>query len=268
MGLYRALYFTPYALTLEREHTTRYVEILIALAPAIGGLLIASSAYSPAALYSAAAILIALSLIPAFFIPVRYEGFAWRYRETFHELVARKHRKLLGIAFLDGIEATALLLLWPILVWTLVPFSRLGLIISITLLLGLCVRYYLQRAGWRPKPLHQALVEISASLLRITATGAVAVIAIDAYARSGADAGQRGIDIPTHEQMADNHTYLDEYSVLKDMGNGLGRIFLCLTIALMAQASFQAAVFVAFACAALASALSLYISRAHERTAF
>src|SRR3989338_1307746 len=125
IGIYRALYFVPYkveaAQTGARFPLT--VEIMIAIVPAFAGIFLAANgAASVWLLYSAAA-LILVSALPLMNLRESYEGFSWKYRETFAELISPEYRKLAIRAFLEGAEGAAFLFVWPIAAFLILGWS-------------------------------------------------------------------------------------------------------------------------------------------------
>ena len=267
LGVYRALYFVPYGLLPAKRATGS--EILIALMPAAAGVLIASTHF-PAYLYACAAVIICVSVFPLFRVTERHEGFAWSYRGTFHQLVARDNRQLLLLSLCEGVEGAALLLIWPLAVWMLLAqsFPLLGVVLSLTLLVSMMVRTGLRGAGFVATPLVSSTVILSSWVLRIFAANAGAVILIDTYA-GAADESRRGMDTAVHEQVADNRSFVDEYTALKEMATSLGRIMLCVLIGVLAPLSSLSAIFAGtFVIAACAGAISLYATHRRPRASF
>lgn len=271
MGIYRALYYVPYELSRGGSSRIAFLEILIALMPACAGVLIATGFHMPQTLYFAAAAICVLALLPIYFMPDKHEGFSWSYRQTFHELFAPQHRTLLAISVTEGLEATTLLLVWPISIWLLVEqsYPLLGVILSSTLLLTMVSRLVLRRLGVVPTPVVAAAISVSGWALRYFAGNAVSVMLIDAYAHAPTDPRKKGFDLATHEHVVDNHTYVDEYTALKEMGNALGRILMCALIVLLSL-SLNPALVVggAFVGAASASVATILLMRGHRRSAF
>ena len=144
-GLYRALYWAPYVV----EHRfageqPRYLEreLLIALLPALAGILLARGNIIPGQLLFIGSAVLLISLIPLLNITERYEKFSWGYVETFTRLLSRKNHRILIEGILLGIENTALLLLWPIALLLIVAGSNalFGIVLTITMLMALLLR--------------------------------------------------------------------------------------------------------------------------------
>lgn len=270
LGVYRALYFTPYSIIAHAGKRVAYVEIFILLLPAAIGFLLMLGVLTPALLFIGASIVLAVSMLPIYWIEDQHEGFAWGYRESFHQLFDLRHRTLLIASLCDGIEAAALLLVWPIVIWLVLGGSMalLGLMMSVTLLLALLIHALFRRFSFSPSATHEVLIRMSVWVLRSIAGTAGAIVLIDTYG-SSSSTHSRGIDRVSLEQAADNHTYVDEYTALKEMGNGLGRVLACLMIGIFAPLlTIGTTTTGVFVIVAAVSALSVYVARQHARTAF
>lgn len=272
MGAYRALYWVPYEVALvgqAREvlpSRTRYAaEILVAFMPVVAGLLLTYGPVSPIVLLSLAAVLSVVSILPLSGMRDVHEGFVWNYRQTFHELFSHSRRRMTLEAVMHGIEGAALLLLWPLVVFILLDWSypMLGVVLSVTYLFGLFIRSLFHTPLSRASSSTLALLAASAWIMRLTVGGAVGVILVDTYFYIGSRPQRRGIDMGTYEQSADNATFVDEHTALKEMGIALGRLSVCLLVVmLIAVTSIPLTFMIAFLCAAGAAAYSIYLARA------
>jgi hypothetical protein len=274
MGTYRALYWVPYAVAREASPTHRKgyrgTEIIVALMPALAGLALTSSPIAPIGLLCAAAVLAICSIFPLAGMRDVYEGFLWGYRQTFHELFAHSRRRMTLGAVSSGIEGAALLLFWPLVVFVLLNWSypMLGIVVSVTYLVTLSLRGLVERPLSHLGSPVLALLAASAWIMRLTVGGAIGVILVDTYFYVGSRPPTRGIDSSTFEQTADNTTFVDEHSALKEMGLALGRIIICLIVAVLASFVSVPLTFVtAFLIAAAAAAYSVYLGRTPPRIA-
>ena len=272
MGAYRAFYWVPYEVALVEQareimpSRTRYAaEILVAFMPAVAGLLLTYGPVSPIVLLSVAAVLSVVTILPLSGMRDVHEGFIWNYRQTFHELFSHSRRRMTLEAVMHGIEGAALILLWPLVVFILLNWSypMLGIVLSVTYLLGLFIRSLFHSPLSRASSSTLALLAASAWIMRLTVGGAVGVILVDTYFYIGSRPQRRGIDVGTYEQSADNTTFVDEHTALKEMGIALGRLLVCLLVVmLIAVASVPLTFMIAFLCAAAAAAYSIYLGRA------
>ena len=262
MGTYRALYWIPYEVQRESVNTpTR--ELLLAFIPAVSGILLVSGLPVALLLYSAAC-LFALSIFPTRQTEEKHEGYSWGYRESFSELFAEENRAGLFASVCDGIEGAALLLIWPVAVFLILDWSYglLGIVLTVTLLSTIVVRTILHRLNLSiMPPFVVAALAGSAWIMRLLVASPLGVVLVDTYFHAG-KRRQKEIDITAHEQAAENTTYVDEYTALKEMGMGIGRILLCIVVAITASSgSFAAAVVTAFIVAGGAAIASVLLAR-------
>ncbi len=260
MGIYRALYWVPYALeknqTPQIKNKRLHQEVCIALMPAIAGYALNDGSLSAIALLFSGAILLITSLAPLFTIEETYEKYSWKYRETFGELFEPKYDSLVTSAFLEGIQGAALVLIWPLTIFLIVgaSYRLLGLVLAITLLIAIPMRSFGNRLTLRSPAIHATLAA-SAWVLRLLVASPFGVILVDSY--SSVSQRTPYADSYAFEQAADNGTYLDEYTVLKEISLALGRVTLCivgaLSIGVFSLPIGLAVMFTFAACAAVAS---------------
>lgn len=270
MGAYRAFYWTPYSVS-GASRTNITFEILVALMPAFVGVMLSQNVLSLLAMPFAAAFLCLLAIVPTRFMANAHERFAWSYRETFQELFSDDRRGATLHAFLDGIEGAALLLLWPLAVFMLLGWSYLlfGAVMAITLLATFLLRgFRVKYLGSIRSPHVHALFIVSAWAVRLTAAGPLAVVLVDMY-QAGVRPFSRGVEEATGEQAADNRTYIDEHTALKEMAQALGRLSLCLiAVAIAGLGSVPLVFFACFCLAAVAALTSVYVMRRTPQEAF
>jgi hypothetical protein len=269
MGVYRGLYRVPYALAKQfHPDGSAAREILLALIPAASGFFLATSTIAPMELLSLAAAFALVALIPLAGSHDLPEGFSWSYRETYHQLFAATNRSLIMPAFFSGVEAAALLLLWPLAIFMLFGWSYplVGLAVSATAVLTLALRRTFPQYLPNISAPFSAFAIVTSWILRLGVGGPVGVVFVDTFFYSGSVMHRRGVDMLTFEQSADNHTYIDEMTALKEMAMGLGRIALCLTVALFAGILSAPALFMlAFVIAALCALTSFALARQPRR---
>lgn len=242
-ALYRAFYWIPYSAIGISSHSawtprTRFLlEILLALAPAGAAVLIAKTD-------NGAWFILVGAAIAAFFaalilIPVRdsYERFEMKYTETIATLFGKHNRHLLSLSVFEGVQGAGLLFIWPLTIFLLFSWSylKLGLLLSITLLLALLLRRRLQKI-FRTWSLHEnrrflATLSGFAWVLRLSVASPVTIIIADSLSHTTLPLRRIGIDPIAIEQAADSNHFIDEYTALKEMGMALGRIMVCVVLA-------------------------------------
>ncbi len=264
-GLYRAFYWIPYEVSrtsVPQKHR-EWIEIGIALMPLFAGLYLTSGVASAVALLYVAAIAAALAVIPVYSLKDVYEGYSWTYRQTFHELFDIRYRSVLWSSMLSGIESATLFILWPIAVFTLLDWSYplLGVVMSLTLLFTLVARKLFGGAIESVPHRVQPILAASGWIMRLGVGGFVGAVLIDTYFHTASRSNVRGIDVGAQEHVADNHTFVDEHTALKEMGMALGRILMCLlAVTLLNVLQLAHALALAFLAAALAAGFSVYLA--------
>jgi len=241
MGLHRALYWVPYRSEVTDTgvyvRTTFGQEAFIALVPLIAGFIIEVEWLGPEALLAAVSLLALAALLPLIRIPESYEGFEWGFGETFGNLFSPFNRGFLTLSVLDGIQGTALLLVWPLAAFVILgqSFLGLGFILTVTLILApfarRLVRALMRRVrAERSTPVLASLV-FSSWMFRLAAASPLQILVADIYYHSSTSPKRFSLDVHASEQSADGAHYVDEYTALKEMGMALGRILACLFLA-------------------------------------
>ena len=264
LGLYRALYWIPYEIEAETTGKGRgsiLAEVLIALPPIICGISISVLPYAPVWILYAGAAFILLSVLPIFYLRDLHEVFSWGYRETFGHLIDPFNRHLVVRSLLEGVAGSALLLFWPLAVFLITGWSYalLGLVLSITFIIGIfarsLVRRAIRRAGLHASNTVNVVLAVTPWLFRMLIATPFGAIAVDSYFYTTTP-WRIGLDPLTFEQTADAGSFLDEHTALKEMALSLGRIALCVVATIAALAlTLPIAFIMVFLCAAGASAM-------------
>src|SRR3989338_1242003 len=244
LGAYRALYWIPYQLQAYTEVHGRsrlpvVYEVLIALMPAFAGLTMAVVPYAPLRLLFGSAVLIGMSLVPVTAIREYFEKFAWDYKETFRQLFKSSNRRLFSASLSGGLQGMVLFLVWPISVFFIVgsDYKTLGAILSATFIAILLLRYAYRRMARHMKFERSVPVSVAFSvsgwLMRLFVGSPAGVILADSYSHVSSPRSSHSIDTLTFEQSADNGSFIDEYTALKEMGLAIGRIGACIILGLL-----------------------------------
>lgn len=267
LGLYRALYWVPYATesAAEGKGGSMTSEFLVSLAPALAGILIAAFFGAPVWLLYAGAVLVVLSALPLIFVDDVHENFSWEYRRTFQELLVPEHRAYVTHAFLEGMAGAALLLFWPLAVFLLLGWSygMLGIVLSATFLVAIFVRYpvrsLLRRARLADSRLLTAVFAATPWLFRLTVASPLGVVLVDSYFYTTTPR-RLGVDPFAFEQRSDGGSLIDEFTALKEIALHAGKAVACILGAAVALiVSVPAAFLAVFIIAALTS-VSLALS--------
>lgn len=269
-GLYRALYWIPYEVEAAAEALRRRSsfrgELLVALAPALAGLLIAAQPDAVVWLFYIGAGCVLLSLVPLFSVADVYENFSWGYRKTFHELLSREHRVYVTRAILEGVSGAALLLFWPLAVFLLLNWSygMLGIVLSFTFLVAIFarvpVRGLLRRFKLHQSRLLTGVLALTPWFFRLAIATPVGVVLVDSYFYTTTPR-RLGVDPFSFEQTSDGGSLLDEFTALKEMALNIGRATVCMVGAFSALLFSVPAAFVAVFCIAALASLVVALER-------
>ena len=139
LGIHHAVYRIPY--TMERGafapsfYTPFALELFLAAVPLSVGYLLTSSVSLTTLFFFAGALYI-IALAPLLLVPHVYERYSWGYRETFHNLLDGRNRRLVFEGLIFGAGGAALFLLWPLAFFLVFTHSlrALGIVFSLTLL--------------------------------------------------------------------------------------------------------------------------------------
>jgi hypothetical protein len=261
MGVYRALYWVPYEIeaSVQKKPSRSVVsEMVLALAPAIGGIFIAWNSFAAISILYVGALLLFISTVPIFFLRDVHEHFSWGYRQTFHELLAAKHRTIFTHGLLEGVSGAALVFFWPLAIFLITgwSYSVLGIVLTITLLAAIClrtpVRALVRSLGLSDSRVLSATLAVTPWLFRLVIGSPLGVVLVDSYFYTTTPR-RFAVDPLAFEQASDGGSLLDEYTAIKEMALSLGRVAVCV---LGAGAVLLASVPVAFLIVFVAAAAS------------
>lgn len=275
-AVYRALYWIPYhvdfAHMLSKAYRGRQLAFmrnaagaLVVLAPIIGGIIITSMGFAYAFVY--AAIVMLLGLLPLAYIHNTYEKFSWDYIDTFVHLFKKQNRPILLAHAANGAQGMAVMVFWPLYVFTLLDgrYTAVGVITSLTLIAVLVMRYTIGKLfdTWNEKRMLLVGVLFSTTgwILKVFVSTPLQIFAADTYHQFGRTANTLTFDATTYEQSADSGHYIDEYTAIKEMALNVGRLIMLALVWLLA-ASFG--IKIAFILAALVTLLMIVLNKSSK----
>jgi MFS family permease len=277
MGVYKVLYWVPYhidfSLLLDTERRGSQIallrnlaDLMIVIMPLIGGLIVASLGFE--VLYMVAILVIALGIIPIFYIQTAHETYTWSYLQTFLQLFSPRNRSLVLAHFGVGTQNVTLLVIWPLLIFILLEskYVALGIITALTLFAVLVLRLITGNLfdQWNKSKLIiiGAVLASTGWLLKIVVATPFQIFAADAYHGMGRVVNKTSIDAMTYEQSADNGRYVDEYTTLKELSLSAGKIsMLAFASVISIIFGLNTAFFASIIIAAAATLTTMLISR-------
>lgn len=247
-SIYRALYWVPYhvdfANSLDETMRGRQLAILrnianviLVVVPTLGGIVITVAGFDAVFAFSIALMLAAL--VPLWYMEHGYERYSWGYVGTFMQLFARRNRPLFVAHAASGAEGVATLVFWPVFMFILLDerYTIIGIIGSLTLIVLLILRTLAGRLfdTWNQKRMLMMGVVFSATgwVSKFFVQTPFQVAIADSYHNFGRTVNALSFDAATYEQSADNGRFVDEYTALKEMAIGVGRMVMLLLMAVL-----------------------------------
>lgn len=247
-AIYKVLYWVPYqvdfAYALNKTMRGRQLAVLRNMAsivlvavPAIGGVIISVSGFK--VVFLIAMVIMIFSLIPLWHMRSTYERFSWGYLETFMHLFSRKNRALFLAYSAGGVQGITSAVFWPVYIFMLLDqrFTILGIIASLTIIFIIILRTIVGRLfdTWSHKRILLLGIVMASTgwITKLFVQTPFQVFAADSYHNFGRTVNSLSFDATTYEQLADNGTYVDEYTALKEMSLAIGRIVMLLLMSVL-----------------------------------
>ena len=255
-GAHRAFYYVPYTLETSTLSLSLTTGLPILIAPFFFGIILMFS--MPIACVIAA-LLMLISCIPLALVPETYERFSWGYRESFSKLLEPRFAGFIDHSLTQGIEAMALYMLWPFVIFFILAGSYfwLGGIVSLSFICAMIFRTFFIKPLRTMSPLVHATATGGAWILRLAIATPIGIVLTQWYALV---VSPHAHDI--YDGAADNSTYIDEFSALKEMSRAAGRLSMALITAFAATIlGIPLAIMTAFIIAGAVAFYSAYVLR-------
>lgn len=268
--LFRALYWVPYEVDMSQllDRTHRGVQLAflqntadvnVAAMPFWGGLIVAFLGFGWLFLVSVA--LIILSTLPLVWVSNRFERYSWGYTETFREFFASRNRPLFLAYLGTGIQSGVQIVVWPLLVFLLLDggFIALGAVAALTLFAILLLRFVTGRmfdGGKKGRLLRWgAILSSSGWVLKLFVGSPISIVAVDTYHGFGQVVNGISVEAMTYEQASDNGRFVDEFTVLKEIGLNFGRV---ITLGLVGVCAFLWGEYIGFGAGLVIAAIAAF----------
>ncbi|MBL7045805.1 MAG: MFS transporter [Parcubacteria group bacterium] len=264
--IYKVLYWVPYhvdfSLFSDKNARGRQLSVLLNLSslvavitPIVGGFFIAKYGFD--ASFVLAAFFFTLSIPPLFFIPAIREKYEFGYFETFKKLFSKKQRPLfLGYAG-DGAQSTVTAVVWPIFIFLIFDggLTTVGLVTGATFAAIIFIRFLVGDLfdRWSHKKVLTtgSIIIMSGWLIKVFVETAFQVFLVDTYHSVGRAVNRLSLNANMYDHSADNGHYVDEFTTLREMALGVGRILMLALAALFVAFLTIKAAFIAAAFSAL-----------------
>ena len=236
------------------------------LGPILAGYIVSSMGYS--ALFMMGAVLLAVASVSYLLIPAVNQEFTWTYKETLAHMFAPRFRNVLVGEIANGAETIVTMVAWPVFLYRLLDGNLLQVgalstvIVAITVGIQLLVGHYLDRKGEnKVNTLKRGSVLYAIGwVIKIFVISATQVFLVGLYHNVARIFTKTPYNTILYDMSGEQGQYIDEFSVMREMSNQIGR---AMALLIMLGMTFYFSLEWTFIIAALASLLFNVIYREH-----
>lgn len=217
-------------------------QIISFISPIISGYIIAFYGFSSVFLF--ATLLQLFSLIPLWYLPNRIVKFEFGYFETFRKLFDKKYRHMIFAMAANGAENLVGVIVWPIFLFIIFDgaYLDLGVFASVIIIISIMLELLIGKktdSQSKSKLIHFGTEIYSLGwLAKAFVSTVIGVFAAAAFHSFGSILLRTPLAAVIYEQAADSGHYIDEYTILREIGLNLGRVLMVfLLILLMSRLS-------------------------------
>ena len=266
LTFWRMTYWLPYHIKFvqftQKKNRGRQLSLMLAtasllgvFAPIIAGAIITHLDFK--VLFIIAIVLFLASGIPYLTIPRTHEKYSWSYIETWKQLFSKKNRTLVVPLISDGAENAVGIIIWPIFIFEILNgnYFEVGaistFIIGATTIMQLATGKYIDKKIKKEYMLKLGSIMYSLGwIFKIFVATSFHIFAAGAYHSVMKVFTRTPFDTLVYEIAADQGHYIDEFTTLREMAIGIGRVVM-LVVAIIV--SLYASIAWTFALAAVAS---------------
>ncbi len=246
--LFRLIYWTPYHTSFVEFTDGRYrgrqmawlaiLGYLVSIgAPLLAGLIL--SQYSFGFLFILVMIILVVSLIPLAGLTEVKARFEFSYRQTFKELWRKKNRRW-GMAYAaDGAQSMVGVMIWPIFIYQILEGQYLAvgavtaLIVVATIILQLFMGEYTDKLSKRRLIRIGSLVYALGWTAKAFVVTTFQIFVVGTFHSLGAIMLRTPFDAYYYDFLADRGSYIDEYTVMRDISLNIGRVLMSILIIIL-----------------------------------
>jgi len=222
------------------------IAFLGVVGPILAGYIISNSGYS--VLFAVSIVLLVVSMISYAAVPETHERFVWTFRETWMRLFSKEYRPMAFGKFATGVEKVITLIAWPIFLYEVLHGNvfEIGAVATFvtaaTVVIQLALGKYLDKTHFGK----EHVLKLGSSfyavgwIIKIFVLSAVQIFFVGLYHNVSKIFTNTPFDALFYDMSADQGHYVDEFTVLSEMADHLGRFAgLLVVIALTLFISIQ-----------------------------
>ena len=200
-----------------------------AIGPIAAGFIIAQAGYP--ALFGTIIVLLIAATISYAYVPETPTHFDWSWRETWRHFRSKGRRGLMVGEFANGAETIVNIVVWPIFLYTILNGDLFSIgalstiIVGVTIVLQLLLGKYLDGKGHdKTKTLRVgSFLYAIGWILKIFVLSAAQVFFVGLYHNIVRIFSHTPFSAIVYDMSADQGSLVDEYTVIREMANHLGR---------------------------------------------
>lgn len=225
-------------------------QLVTVIAPVIAGWVIIT--YGFRVNFLLGLILSGISIIPLLFLPTFNVKYEFGFYESFKRLFSKRFRSMSLSMMAYGAENIVGIVIWPIFLFAIFDgqYLEIGTFAAIIVIIGLVLELVVGKETDRFSPGKMLKFGTGVYALGWVWKGLVdtvlGVFAASTFHNFGAILLRTPMDTLMYEQAADSGHYIDEYTVLREIALGLGRVLMLMFLILItSQFTLGASFFVA-----------------------
>lgn len=247
VNFFRALYWVPYHSGFVNLSNRRVrgqqssilkviADIIGVILPIVTGLIL--TYYNYDFLFVISVTIVLLSIIPIRNIEARDEKYSYGYFETYKRLFNLENRDMLVAYTAHGAEQIVGYLVWPIFIFGILQGEYLAVGAVSALIIGVTVLLDLIMGKWSDKKNKKSFIKMGSIfyalgwIVKIFVQTGFQIFIVSTYHNITAIFRNVPFDALMYEQAADAGQYVDEYTMLREISLGIGRVLMLGVIAL------------------------------------
>lgn len=267
-------FHVDFALFTTHKSRSRQVSLSLAttafmgvLGPLLAGFIITTAGYK--ALFGFAIVLLTAATISYALVPETNTHFSWSLKKTWREFFNRDHRNIVVGEFASGAETVVNLIVWPIFLYEILSGDLLEIgavstvVVAVTIVVQLFMGKYLDQHNGSLKNTLKVGSGLYAVgwIIKIFVLSTLQVFLIGLYHNVVRIFTRTPFVSIMYDMSAEQGKYVDEFTVLREMAQHLGRASSLIAIAFLSIFIPIAWTFVIAAAASIALNLVYYTKR-------
>ncbi len=200
-----------------------------AIGPIAAGFIVANAGYS--ALFGTIIVLLVAATISYAYVPETPTHFDWSWKQTWWQFRYKKNRGLMVGEFANGAETIVNIIVWPIFLFEILDGDLFNIgalstiIVGVTIVLQLIIGRHLDKQGKDKKKTLKigSYMYAIGWVFKIFVLSAAQVFFVGLYHNIARIFSHTPFSAIIYDMSADQGSLVDEYTVIREMANHLGR---------------------------------------------